>query len=183
MLQAPTSGGLLDPTIGAWFSGISLAENWNLVLEAAVKLPIQGQRSLLSTGESDVGLPATLQRFSRSHALYVSAAAVHYDGRYSITPTPAQVVPTPVIGDERRMGSDTRFILQGCASSTINSNDETDLSELLATKYQLSRGLYGRIGNGVMSLAFTESIGTFSNTPDVGVQFGWAYSPAPRPVN
>jgi hypothetical protein len=183
MLEAPTSGGLLDPTIGVRFSGISLPENWNLVLEIAAKLPIQGQRFLLSTGDSDVGLQATFQRFSQSHALYVSAAAVYYDGQNSITPTPAQVVPTLVIGYERRMSSDTHFILQGYASSSIYSNDETDLNELLATKYQLSLGLYKRIGNGVMSLAFTENIGAFSNTPDVGIQFGWAYSPALRTVN
>ncbi|MGH8863971.1 MAG: DUF3187 family protein [Burkholderiales bacterium] len=183
MLEAPVSGGLLDPTIGVRFSGIELPKNWILVLEAAAKLPIQGQRLFLSTGKTDVGIQATLQRLSQNHALYVSAAAVHYDGKNSITPTPARIVPTLVVGYERRMGTDTHLILQGYMSSSIYSRNETDLTELLATKYQLSLGVYKRKGSGVVSLAITENVGHFSNTPDVGVQLGWAYSPALRAAN
>jgi hypothetical protein len=29
-----------------------------------------------------------------------------------------------------------------------------------------------------MSFAFTENLQNFDNTPDVGLQIGWAYSPA-----
>ena len=180
MLEAPISGGLLDPTIGIRFSGVTLPSNWDLVLEAAAKLPIQGHELFLSTGRADFGIQATLQRFSRHHALYVSTSAVYYEGTNSITPTPAQIVPTLVVGYERRLSSDTHVILQGYVSPSIYSRNETDLSGLLATKYQLSLGVYRRTGSGVMSFAITENVRNVSNTPDIGLQVGWAYSPALR---
>lgn len=180
MLEAPISGGLLDPTIGIRYSGVITPANWNLILEAAAKLPIQGRELFLSTGRSDFGIQATLQRFSQHHAFYVSTAAVHYDGTTSITPTPAQIVPTLVLGYERRLSSDTHMILQGYVSPSIYSRNETDLSELLATKYQLSLGVYHRMGSGVMSFAITENLQNINNTPDIGLQLGWAHSPALR---
>lgn len=178
LLEAPIGSGLLDPTIGVRYSGVEPLKNWNLVLEAAAKLPIQGRRAFLSTGRTDFGIQATLQRFSQHHALYVSAAGVYYDGTTSITPTPAQVVPTLVLGYERRLSTDTHMILQGYMSTSIYSRKETDLSELLATKYQLSLGVYHRMGRGVISFAITENLQNLSNTPDIGLQLGWAYSPA-----
>ena len=45
-------------------------------------------------------------------------------------------------------------------------------------KYQLSLGVYQRIGRGVLSFAVTENLQNFNNTPDVGLLLGWAYSPA-----
>lgn len=183
MLETPVSGGLLDPTIGIRFSGVTLPGNWDLVLEAAAKLNFQGRELFLSTGRDDFGVQATLQRFSQHHAFYVSSAAVFYDGTSSVTPTPAQIVPTLVVGYERRLSSDTHVILQGYMSPSIYSRSETDLPELLATKYQLSLGAYRRVGSGVMSFAITENVKNLSNTPDIGLQFGWAYSPALRAAN
>jgi hypothetical protein len=180
MLEAPVSGGLLDPTIGIRFSGVTLPGNWGLVLEAAAKLNLQGRELFLSTGRDDFGVQATLQRFSRHHAFYVSGAAVYYDGTTSITPTPAQIVPTFIAGYERRLSSDTHLIVQGYMSPSIYSRSETDLSELLTTKYQLSLGVYRRIGSGVMSFAITENVRNLSNTPDIGLQLGWAHSSALR---
>src|SRR5262249_37924308 len=52
----PTSGGLLDPTLGVRYSGFEAFKGWNMVLEAAVKIPIQGQRDFLSTGDTDFGI-------------------------------------------------------------------------------------------------------------------------------
>lgn len=180
MFEAPVRAGLLDPTIGVRFSGVQPFENWNLVLEMAAKLPLQGRHVFLSTGRTDFGIQATLQRFSQHHAFYVSTAAAYYDGTTSITPTPTQIVPTLVLGYERRLSSNTHVILQGYMSSSIYSRNETELSELLAAKYQLSFGVYRRIGGGVLSFAITENLQNLSNTPDIGLQFGWAYSPALR---
>src|SRR5712692_5167402 len=75
-LNAHLDGGLLDPTFGLRYSVAAAPSPWNLVLEAAVKVPIDGQREFLSTGHTDVGLQATLQRFAGRHAAYLSAAAV-----------------------------------------------------------------------------------------------------------
>ena len=58
------------------------------------------------------------------------------------------------------------------------SDEDTDLDELLDMKYQLSLGVYHRFGRSVLSFAITENLQNFNNTPDVGLQLGWAYSPA-----
>jgi hypothetical protein len=59
----------------------------------------------------------------------------------------------------------------------VYSHEDTDVPELLKTKYQLSLGVYQRFGRGVLSFAITENLSNFNNTPDVGLQLGWAFSP------
>jgi hypothetical protein len=176
--DSPTSGGLLDPTIGVRYSSPQQLKGWNFVVEAAVKLALQGEEEFLSTGRSDYGVQATLQRFGDHHAWYVSASAVYYDGRTSITPTDPQVVPTLVLGYERKLTDKTHLVLQTYISDSIYSKEDTQLNELLDTKLQLSLGFYRRMGRSVLSFAFTENLQNFNNTPDVGLQLGWAYSPA-----
>jgi hypothetical protein len=178
VFNAPTSGGLLDPTIGIRYSSAEQVKGWNLVLEAAAKLALRGRDEFLSTGETDYGAQATLQRFGEHHAWYVGASAVYYDGRKSITPTDPQIVPTLVFGWERHLGPRTHLVLQAYVSDSIYSREDTDLEELLGMKYQLSVGFYRRIGRAVLSFAITENLQNFNNTPDVGLQFGFAYSPA-----
>jgi hypothetical protein len=177
-LGAPTHGGLLDPTIGVRYSGAEQMKGWNMVFEAAAKVAVRGEKNFLSTGKSDFGAQVTLQRFSDHHAWYVSASGVYYDGSTNMTPTGAQVVPTLVVGYERKLNPQTHLILQGYISDSVYSHQDTDLSELLDTKYQLSLGIYRRFGRGVLSFAFTENLQNFNNTPDLGLQLGWAFSPA-----
>jgi hypothetical protein len=176
--DAPTTGGLLDPPIGVRYSSPQQLKGWNFVVEAAAKLALQGEEEFLSTGKSDYGVQATLQRFGDHHAWYVSASAVYYDGRSSITPTDPQVVPTLVLGYERKLSDRTHLVLQSYVSDSIYSKEDTQLNELLDTKLQLSLGIYWRMGRSVVSFAFTENLQNFNNTPDVGLQLGWAYSPA-----
>ena len=178
VFNAPTTGGLLDPTLGVRYSSAEQRRGWNFVVEAAAKLALQGEEEFLSTGKSDYGVQATLQRFGDHHAWYVSASAVYYDGRRSITPTDPQVVPTLVLGYERKLSERTHLVLQAHISDSIYSKGDTRLNELLDTKLQLSLGAYRRMGRGVLSFAITENLQNFNNTPDVGLQLGWAYSPA-----
>jgi hypothetical protein len=177
-LGFPTDGGMLDPTIGIRWSSPQQLKGWSVVLEAAAKVAFRGQKDFLSTGKSDFGVQATLQRFGEHHAWYVSGSAVYFDGRSSLTPTDPRIVPTLVVGWERKLSADTHLVLQGYVSPSVYTRDDTDLDELLDMKYQLSIGLYRRFGRGVLSFAFTENLQNFNNTPDVGLQLGWAYSPA-----
>ena len=176
--ESPSDGGMLDPTIGLRYSGVGPVMGWDLVVEAAVKIPIDGERELLSTGDFDYGMQATFQRFSEHHAWYVSISGVYYDGTNSITPTPAQVIPTLVLGYERRLTPKTHLLLQGYASPSIYSDAETDLDELLTEKYQLSLGVYHRMGGGLLSFGITENLQNINNTPDIGFQLGYSFSPA-----
>ncbi|HET8692120.1 MAG TPA: DUF3187 family protein [Steroidobacteraceae bacterium] len=177
-LGAPTSGGMLDPTIGIRYSSPQQMHGWSLVLEAAAKVAFRGQKDFLSTGKTDFGVQATLQRFEDHHAWYVSGSAVYFDGRSSMTPTDPRIVPTLIVGWERKLSPETHLVLQGYVSPSIYTRDDTELDELLDMKYQLSIGVYRRFGRGVLSFAFTENLQNFNNTPDVGLQLGWAYSPA-----
>lgn len=177
-LGAPTDGGMLDPTVGIRYSSPQQMKGWSLVLEAAAKVPLQGQRDFLSTGRTDVGVQATLQRFGDHHAWYVSGSGVYYDGRDAMTPTDTQVVPTLVVGYERKLNEETHLILQGYVSDSVYTRAQTELDELIDVKIQLSLGLYRRFGRGVLSFAITENLQNFNNTPDVGMQLGFAYSPA-----
>lgn len=177
-LDAPTRGGLLDPTIGIRYSRPQPVSGWNIVLEAAAKVPWRGQEDFLSTGRTDVGVQATLQRFADHHAWYVSGSGVWYDGRTAMTPTDPQIVPTLIVGYERKVSEKTHLILQAYASDSVYTRADTELDGLLNVKYQLSLGVYRRFGRGVLSFAFTENLQNFNNTPDAGLQLGFAYSPA-----
>jgi Protein of unknown function (DUF3187) len=178
LLETPTKGGLLDPTVGIRYSGVKDVRGWNIVLEAAAKLAFRSPEDFITTGKSDFGLQATFQRFSEHHAWYVSASGVYYDGSSHVMPTGERIVPTLVVGYERKLSPETHVILQGYVSDSVYTHEETDVEDLLKTKYQLSLGVYRRFGRGVMSFAVTENLHNFNNTPDIGLQLGWAWSPA-----
>lgn len=180
LLEAPTTGGYLDPTIGLRYSGLTFGKNWQVIVEAAAKVPVSGQRDLLSTGRTDYGLQMTLQNFGGHHAWYVAGSAVYYAGSPNLAPNDAKVIPTMLVGYERHLGQNTHLILQGYVSPSVYSHKDTDLDELLATKYQASVGLYHRIGAGLISFAITENLQNLNNTPDIGFQFGFAFTPSLR---
>jgi len=175
--EAPTSGGVLDPTIGVRFSGIPMPEKWKLVLEAAVKVPVAGRRAMLSTGRVDAGVQATLQRYWQRNAFYANLSGVYYAGTEGFVPSDAQVIPTLVVGYERKLSARTNAIVQGYASPSVYSHDDTDLDELTGTKYQLSLGVHHRRGAHLFTFAATENLQNLNNTPDIGFQLGWAYVP------
>ena len=143
-----------------------------------MKLPLAGRRTLLSTGEADFGVQATLQRFSYEHAVYASISGVYYSGAREVLPSRSQIVPTLVLGFERRFSPRTNVILQAYASPSVFSRADTGLDELLAHKYQLSLGVrHHRRDGHLLSFAVTENLQNLNNTPDVGLQLGWTWIP------
>ena len=131
LLNAPPDGGLLDPTFGLRYSLTAAPSPWNLVLESAVKVPIDGERQFLSTGNTDVGLQATLQRFAGRHAGYVSAAAVRTKGSALTSPDRTQIVPTYIFGYEYSVSQRTGVVAQFYVSPSELKHEDTDLEELL----------------------------------------------------
>jgi hypothetical protein len=175
--ESPGRGGLLDPVLGARYTLTSADERWRMSLESAVKIPLSDRDAALSTGRTDVGAQLSVQRFSGKHALYLNVAAVYYAGIDEFVTEPARVLPTLVIGYERRLTPRTNAILQGYVSRSVYGRAETDLSELRGTKTQLSAGIHHRRGAHLMSVALTENIGNINNTPDVGMQVGYSFNP------
>jgi hypothetical protein len=177
-LNAHLDGGLLDPTFGLRYSVAAAPSPWNLVLEGAVKVPIDGQRQFLSTGHTDVGLQATLQRFAGRHAAYLSAAAVRTRGSVLTSSNDrTQIVPTYIFGYEYSYSQKTNIVAQYYVSPSVFTHEDTDLEGLLKTKYQVSIGVRHRVDASVWTFAITENVRNFDNTPDIGFQIGWAYSP------
>ena len=180
LLSSPPDGGVLDPTFGVRYSLTTKPSPWNLVLESAVKVPLAGQREFLSTGNTDVGVQATLQRFAGRHAGYASASAVRTKGSGLTATDHTQVVPTYIFGYEYSLSQRTGIVAQYYISPSVLTHEDTDLEGLLKTKYQVSVGVRHRIEASVWSFAITENTGSFNDTPDIGFQLGWTYSPAFR---
>jgi uncharacterized protein DUF3187 len=178
VLNSPPEGGLLDPVFGARYSVAAAPSPWNLVLESAVKIPVAGKRDFLSTGNTDVGVQATLQRFAGRHAVYLSAAAVRTKGSVLTSSERVQVVPTYILGYEFSFSEKTSIVTQFYTSPSVFKHEDTDLDGLLKAKHQVSVGVRHRSGASLWSFAVTENTGNFDNTPDIGFLFGWAYSPA-----
>ena len=175
--EAPGHGGWLDPVVGVRYTTAFPDARWRLMLETAVKLPLSDRDAALSTGHTDVGLQASLQRFSGRNAFYLNVAAVYYAGLDGFVTEPQRVLPTLVVGYERRLTPRTNLIFQGYVSESVYQREQTDLSELTGAKVLLSGGVHHRRGTHLLSFALTENIGNINNTPDIGVQFGWSINP------
>jgi hypothetical protein len=175
--DTPTDGGLTDPTIGFRYSGLQFSPNWRLTLEGAAKIPVAGKRLLLSTGRTDFGIQASLQRLGIRHAVYVNAAAVYYGGTREPTPQDSQVIPTVILGYEFKWTERTNLNAQAYVSNSVYSHQQTDLEELLGMKYEYSLGLRHRLENWLISVGFTENVQNINNTPDIGFQLGVAWIP------
>ena len=175
--EAVTDGGFTDPTIGVRYVGLSLPQPWRLSLEAAVKVPVQGRELLLSTGRTDYGFQASLQRFGNHHAFYIDVAAVYYAGAVDPAPQESQVIPTLILGYERQLTANTNFNLQAYVSKSTYTSETTDLDELTGEKYQVSLGLRHRMSAFLLTFGVTENLQNVNNTPDIGFQLGLAYIP------
>jgi Protein of unknown function (DUF3187) len=183
LLEPPQSEGFLDPTVGLRYTGIHLPGRWQMSAEIAVKIPLDGARPLLSTGHADYGTQISVRRLGERNALHMDLAGVYYAGENLPTPHEAQLVPTLVVGWERKLTARTNVILQGYASKSVYRREQTDLDELLEDKFQLSLGLRHRFERCMVSFGITENLQNLNNTPDVGFQFGFAWVPGLVPVS
>ena len=181
LTEAPQSPGFLDPTFGLRYSGMSLPGRWQMSVETAVKIPVDGARPLLSTGNTDYGLQMSVRRLGNRNALHMDFSGVYYAGEDMPSEHQSQIIPTIVIGWERQMSARTNMNLQGYASKSVYKRVQTDLDELLADKFQLSLGVRHRFDCCLVSFGVTENLQNLNNTPDVGFQIGFAWVPRLKP--
>lgn len=171
-LDAPTDGGVGDPVVALRYSLVPFPERWQVVLEAAAKIPWDGERILLSSGKADFGTQISLQRWWRANALYLTLNGTYYAGTRTAPGDDEQVIPTALLGYEFRLTKRTNAILQLYASrSTVR---DTTITELSDNKYQATLGVQTRRGKNVLRFAVTENLANFSNTPDVGLTLSYA---------
>lgn len=177
-LDRETKGGFGDPVIGLRYSLPQPRFGWDIVVEAAAKIAVDGERFLLSTGKNDYGVQATLQRrfgATGRHAAYLSGSAVYYAGGPEVPGDEDRWIPTLIAGYSFGLSQRASLILQAYASRSVVQ--DTTVEELTHDKYQLSVGVQSRRESFLWSLALTENISNFDNTPDVGFQLGVAYMP------
>jgi len=177
-LDRETKGGFGDPVFGIRYSLPEPRFGWDVVVEFAAKIAVDGERFLLSTGRDDYGTQITLQRRlgkTGRHAVYVSGSAVYYSGGPEMPDEDAQVIPTLIAGYSFGLTPRTSVILQGYVSRSVVQ--DTTIDQLKDDKYLLSLGLQSRNRNFLWSLALTENVKNFENTPDISAQLGFAYMP------
>jgi hypothetical protein len=178
LLDQPSRGGLLDPVFGVRYSLARDRGFGNLVVEGAVKVPIEGER-FLSTGNVDVGVQVTGQAFYRRSAWYAALSAVYFSGGNGLFDSPAMLVPTAIVGYEYRWSENYNLIAQAYASRSVFTSEQTTLGELRGNKFQFAFGVRRRTERGFWTLAITENARNFNNTPDVGFQLGFAFTVGP----
>jgi hypothetical protein len=181
LLDAPKTRDFTDPIFGVRYAGIDLPGRWHMSVDAAIKVPLQGERMLFSTGRTDYGLQASVRRLGERNALHMDFSAVWYAGEDSPVPHEAQIVPTFMIGWEYMASARTNLNLQAYASRSVYTREQTDLDELLNPKFQASLGVRHRFDCCLLSFGITENLQNLNNTPDIGFQFGFAWAPGLKP--
>ncbi len=178
--SAPVRDGLLDPTIGLRYTLERVPEPWNVIVELAAKVPLEdgGPRPFLSTGVVDWGSQVTAEYARGRNAIYLSGAVVRAGGTTPVESS-RRWMPSAVVGYERGLTRNASLIVQGSAARSPYTRNDTDLLELLRDKYQVAVGLRLRAARAIWSMAITENLENLDNTPDVGLQFGFALTPRP----
>lgn len=171
LTEAPFRTRVMDPVLGLRHSLFAEPKGFNLITELAVKVAKRDAELLTSTGENDYGIQVSLQKFFRRQALYLTASGV-YMGASPTQNIEEQIVPTALLGYERRLTRYTNLILQLYASR--GDVTETTIEELAADKYQLTLGFQSARRGWVYRFAITENLANFENTPDVGVTLSFA---------
>jgi hypothetical protein len=177
IIDAPETQGFTDPVFGLRYTGFKLPGPWQMSVEVAAKVPVEGERLLLSTGRKDYGIQASVQRLGERNAFHMDLAAVFYSGENQPAPHERQVVPTIILGWERQLTARTNFNLQAYASSSVYTREQTDLDELLDDKFQASIGIRHRFDCCLVTFGITENLQNLNNTPDIGFQLGFAWAP------
>lgn len=164
----PPDDGLGDPVIGVRHSLVERPDRWNVIVEAAAKLPWRSGEPFLSSGRADGGAQLSLQRFFDRNALYLSLSGVYMGGSDSpASPDLETWIPTAVAAWERRLTRRTNAILQLYASPSVIQ--DSTVPELTEEKYLLTAGIQSERNGWFYRLAITENLANFENTPDVGV--------------
>jgi hypothetical protein len=157
--------------------GASLADKWCYTLEGAVRLPT-GRDHLYFSSDTNYGVQAAVQRLSGRHGAYGSVSYV-WAGRNNVTELETGNVPSITASYELGLTRRLNLLVQGIWSSVASDTDV--ISELTRDRTQVSVGVRHRTGPYVYSVALTENVINFKNTPDIGIHFGFGFIPTLRP--
>jgi hypothetical protein len=166
---AQLGSGVGDPMLGFRYT-INTKPGFDVVGEAAVKIPIGDVHSYLSTGSPDYGLQLSIQRRFERNGVYFSTSYIWLGKADFLPDLPLGGLPAATLGYEHLFGQRWSAIAQASwsRSSFIRNTD----SEIAAPKKEISIGTRYQRGGRSVTLAFIENVGTFNNTPDFGLHLG-----------
>lgn len=173
LLDAPSSG-LLDPEVGIRYSWFERPAPWNLVLDAALKIPVGGRRPYLSNGGWDVGAQATLQGVWGKHVGTASASLAYSRGGGVIETSGYRLAPGMTLGYEYAFVDATRGFAQASLYRYPLNSEDTAIGGLRQRKSQIELGFRHRYGDSTFEFSIVEAFGAFNGLPDFGIQLGWS---------
>lgn len=177
MLDAPASG-FGDPTFGLRHPLSIGGGSWTFAMEWAVKPSVADQTSFRSNGHLDAGVQMVAERHWNKSSLYLSGSYVWLGNFDQANFHPADI-PSATLSFSRKVSDRTTVLLQGLISGSIFA-DETR-SSLSSLEYQMSLGARYRLGTTIFSIAVTENLVNFQNTPDIGLFFGFYFGSGMQP--
>ena len=179
MLDAPQTSGFMDPTFGLRYAGIKLPGRWQMSMEAAVKVPLAGRAAAAVDGPHGLRCAGVVRRLGARRTRCTSTSPPCTTRAKTIpSPHESQIVPTIVIGWERKLTTRTNVNLQGYASRASTGARRPISTSCSTTSIQLSLGCGTGSTAASASFAMTENLQNLNNTPDIGFQVGFALGAA-----
>lgn len=165
-----TSG---DPTISIQHS-FPIGSHADVIVETAAKVALGGERGYFSSGASDLGVQLSAERRFRRNALYGGVSFVRVGNGHVFRVFQLSNSPSVIAAWEHRFGSRTWFIAQTTWSrETLKPATNSPLDD---DRIQMTAGIRHRIGpRMIATVALTENLIHFKNTPDIGVHASLAW--------
>ncbi len=165
-----TSG---DPTIAVQHS-FPVGPDADLVLETAAKIALGGERGFFSSGASDLGVQLSAERRFSRDAFYGGINFVRVGNGRVFRVFRLSNSPGVIAAWERRLGTRTWGIVQTTWSrETLKPASHSPLDD---DRIQVTAGVRRKLGSRLIgTVALTENIVHFKNTPDIGVHVSIAW--------
>ncbi len=162
-----------DPTVSLQHS-FPLGTDADVILEAAAKIALGGERGYFSSGASDLGVQVSAERRFSRNAFYGGISFVRVGEGHVFHVFRLSNSPSVIGAWERRMGAATWLITQTTWSrETLKPATRSPLDE---DRIQITAGVRRRVGHrAIATFALTENIVHFKNTPDIGVHVSLAW--------
>lgn len=165
-LGAP-SGGVLDPVLGIRYRVGSFA------IDAALKVPIDGERDFVSNGGVDVGVQAAWRGEWGAHTVHASANVVSTRGGGILETSGRRVAHAMTGGYEYGFGQGTSGLFEVRLGDYGLKASDTAIDGLRKEKGQIAFGVKHRSGRSTISIRVLEAFAAYNGLPDLGFQLGW----------
>lgn len=173
-LSPPADTRIADPTLGVRYRGLQWGQ-WDVVLESAIKLPVGNDLAFFSSGAADVGVQISLQRLYADKGIYVSLSDVYRGKPDLFRNNYRKHIPSLTVTYEQVVTPAINLIAQFTAAQSVFRDSPG--GELDAPEYQASIGLRHIEAHYHWTIALTENLFNFNNTPDLALHagIGWRF--------